>query len=43
MQEAQSFIDAFNLLPHPEGGFYREVHRAQTIVKAVEDTKEKSA
>ena len=43
MQEAQSLIDAFNLLPHPEGGFYREVHRAQTIVKAVEDTKEKSA
>ncbi|NQV73745.1 cupin domain-containing protein [bacterium] len=31
--EVQSLIDRFRLLPHPEGGFYREVFRSTRQVK----------
>ena len=43
MQDIQSIIDALKLLPHPEGGYYKEVHRAQTIVKAGACATDKSA
>lgn len=42
MQEINSLINALNLQPHPEGGFYREMHRSQTIVKSV-SAEDKSA
>ncbi|WP_196895007.1 cupin domain-containing protein [Aureivirga marina] len=33
---AQYFIDKFEMLPHPEGGFYKEVYRSEgTIPKEV--------
>ncbi len=32
MQEIHSIIDALDLQPHPEGGFYKEVHRSATVV-----------
>ncbi len=30
----QQLIDRLNLIPHPEGGFYREVYRSQQIVSS---------
>ena len=30
MSEAQAIIDRLGLLPHPEGGWYRETWRAET-------------
>ena len=29
MSESSSFIQKLNLLPHPEGGYYRETYRSQ--------------
>ena len=29
MHDARYWIDSFKLLPHPEGGFYRETYRAE--------------
>lgn len=43
MQEMNSFIEALHLEPHPEGGFYREMHRSKTIVYAVNSLEQKSA
>jgi len=34
MKSAADYIEALNLLPHPEGGWYRESYRAQETVKA---------
>lgn len=31
-----SLIDALHLQPHPEGGFYKKIHRSQTIVKELQ-------
>lgn len=31
-REARSFIDRYRLVPHPEGGWYREVHRSERSV-----------
>jgi predicted cupin superfamily sugar epimerase len=32
MQDIQAVIDSLALEPHPEGGFYREMHRASSLV-----------
>ena len=34
MSEATRYIEALDLKPHPEGGYYREVHRAAQTVRA---------
>jgi len=34
MQTVNSLVDDLKLLPHPEGGFYREMYRSPTIVSA---------
>jgi uncharacterized protein len=34
MQTVNSLVDDLKLLPHPEGGFYREMYRSPTIVNA---------
>lgn len=31
-QNAQYFIDQLDLIPHPEGGYYRETYRAEEIL-----------
>ena len=33
MQDIKAVIDSLELEPHPEGGFYREMHRANSLVK----------
>jgi predicted cupin superfamily sugar epimerase len=33
MQDIKTVIDSLELVPHPEGGFYREMHRANSLVK----------
>lgn len=33
MQEINAVIESLQLEPHPEGGFYREMHRASSLVK----------
>ena len=33
MQDIKVVIDSLQLEPHPEGGFYREMHRASSLVK----------
>ena len=43
MQDFNSIIEAYNVLPHPEGGFYKEIHRSKIIVNATGKTREKSA
>ncbi|MBU3621027.1 cupin domain-containing protein [Polynucleobacter sp. CS-Odin-A6] len=42
MQEMNSLVDALHLRPHPEGGFYREMHRSETIIREL-DQVDKSA
>jgi len=32
MQDIKAVIDSLELEPHPEGGFYREMHRASSLV-----------
>jgi len=34
MQTVNSLVEDLQLLPHPEGGFYREMYRSPTIVNA---------
>jgi predicted cupin superfamily sugar epimerase len=34
MQTVNSLVEDLKLLPHPEGGFYREMYRSPTIVNA---------
>lgn len=34
MYTAEDYISAFDLQPHPEGGFYREVYRSQEVYQA---------
>jgi uncharacterized protein len=33
MQDINAVIESLQLEPHPEGGFYREMHRASSLVK----------
>lgn len=42
MQKINSLVDELRLLPHPEGGFYREMYRSPTIVTA-DDLVQRSA
>lgn len=42
MQIMNSLVDELKLLPHPEGGFYREMYRSPTIVN-VDGLVQKSA
>lgn len=38
--QIQSLIDTYNLIPHPEGGFYREVYRSDDqVTSPVHDKK----
>nr|WP_320051231.1 cupin domain-containing protein [uncultured Desulfuromonas sp.] len=39
----QHLIDRLNLIPHPEGGFYREVYRSEQIVTSSATTTQRSA
>jgi uncharacterized protein len=34
MNTAQQFIDHYGLLPHPEGGWYKETYRSSEIIPA---------
>lgn len=34
MQTIKSLVDDLKLLPHPEGGFYREIYRSPTTINA---------
>lgn len=43
MQEIRAIIDSLKLLPHPEGGYYKEVHRSRTLVKDLNGVADKSA
>ena len=43
MQDIHTIIDALNLEPHPEGGFYKEVYRSGTTVKDLRGSGNKSA
>jgi predicted cupin superfamily sugar epimerase len=43
MQDIHKLVDALKLAPHPEGGFYREVHRSKTIVADSKGSGDKSA
>ncbi len=33
MQDINTVIESLQLEPHPEGGFYREIHRASSLVR----------
>ena len=43
MLDFNSIIEDLNLLPHPEGGFYKETHRSNITVNSALHTGEKSA
>ena len=43
MQDLQAIIASLNLEPHPEGGFYKEMHRSRAIVEAFAGSGKKSA
>ena len=43
MCEQQRLIERYGLVPHPEGGFYAEVHRAQRRVQLGSGVRERSA
>jgi predicted cupin superfamily sugar epimerase len=42
MQAIDSLVDTLHLQPHPEGGFYREMYRSETLVQE-RDQVDKSA
>lgn len=35
MEKAEFLIKHFNLKPHPEGGYYREIYRSDEIIKSL--------
>ena len=39
----QTLIDSLQLLPHPEGGYYREIFRSERVVSADEKRAERKA
>jgi len=43
MHDFQSIIDTLSLEPHPEGGFYKEMHRSEITVKGFIDPSNKCA
>lgn len=40
---AAALIDTLRLRPHPEGGFYREIHRSASIVHPADDRAQRAA
>jgi uncharacterized protein len=32
MEDIQAFVETLQLIPHPEGGFYREVYRSNELI-----------
>lgn len=40
---AAHLIHALGLVPHPEGGYYGEVHRSELLVRPTDDRPERSA
>ncbi|HQR84455.1 MAG: hypothetical protein B7Y05_15070 [Polynucleobacter sp. 24-46-87] len=43
MQEIDRLVNTLQLEPHPEGGFYKEIHRSTTVVRDANGTRKKSA
>lgn len=43
MQDIHAIINALDLKPHPEGGFYKEIHRSAKIVHDSKYSRDKSA
>jgi len=43
MHSAQYWIDKLRLMPHPEGGYYKEVYRSQSQVNRLGGTAAKAA
>ena len=43
MQTASAIINLLKLEPHPEGGFYREIHRSGTVVQDKKSSVQRSA
>jgi predicted cupin superfamily sugar epimerase len=43
MLTLNSLIDQLQLVPHPEGGYYREIHRSNELVCLVDGLESKSA
>jgi predicted cupin superfamily sugar epimerase len=43
MQDMNSMIEALSLLPHPEGGFYKETYRSKITIQSTHHAGEKSA
>ena len=43
MKSAHSIIQELNLLPHPEGGYYREIYRSNTQVYSQKSNENRSA
>jgi predicted cupin superfamily sugar epimerase len=40
---AAHLIDSLGLVPHPEGGYYREIYRSDSRVQPLDDREERSA
>ena len=43
MQEIDRLVNTLQLEPHPEGGFYKEMHRSTTVVPDANGARKKSA
>jgi len=43
MQDIRTIINDLHLEPHPEGGFYKEMHRSEIAVKDLKGSSNKSA
>lgn len=43
MQEIDRLVNTLQLEPHPEGGFYKEMHRSTTVVRDANGASKKSA
>lgn len=43
MNEFNRIIESLKLKPHPEGGFYREMHRSEKLIKDINTLEEKSS
>ncbi len=43
MHEINTLVNTLQLQPHPEGGFYKEMHRSTTVIQDVNKAGKKSA
>ncbi len=43
MQEINILVSTLNLESHPEGGFYKEMHRSSTVIQNINGLTQKSA